>query len=188
MKLPNQYLALDIETGGIGSDKTLLTAYIALLDPNFDIVDDLSLNIKPDDGVYHLTAKGMEVNKINIVEHDKTAITYKQAGSVLYSFLSLSPILDNKLIPFGHGVAFDCKFLQDTIISPGSWEKFVSYRTLDTSPIARFLILTGKIPQCSGSLQSLMETLGLKIEGDFHNAKTDVLASIELMKYFRKIM
>jgi DNA polymerase III alpha subunit (gram-positive type) len=180
-----QFLALDIETGGIGTDKTLLSAFFAIVDEEFNIVDTLDLKIKPDDGIYHITAQGMGVNKINIVEHDKVAITYKEAGTALYNFLSKHPS-ENKLIPLGHGVAFDCNFLQNTIISSGSWNKFVSYRTLDSSPIARYLMIIGLLPQLSGSLESLITHFNIE-HGTLHDAKNDVLGSIEVMKWMVKL-
>ena len=35
------YIAVDTETGGIGSDVSLLTAYIAVLDKQMNIIDEL---------------------------------------------------------------------------------------------------------------------------------------------------
>lgn len=174
------YCVIDLEAGGIGTDKTLLSLYVGILDEKFNLLNELDIKIKPDNGIYILTAKGMEVNKINIVEHDKTAITYKEAGTQLYNFIK--GYSTNKLIPLGHGVAFDCKFLQNTIISQGSWEKFVSYRTVDTGCIARFLMMIGKLQDCEGSLESLVKLLGIKLEGNHHEAKFDALASVEVLK------
>lgn len=183
-----KFIAFDIESGGIGTDKTLLTVYLALLDKELNTLADIELYIKPDDGVYHVTAGGLEVNKINLVEHDKVAITYKQAGTALYTFLSRNVPPDIKLIPLGHGIAFDCNFLQETIISKGSWQKFVSYRCMCTSSIARFLMECGKLSSgLSGSLESLSEYFGVKKTGDYHNAKVDTLATIEVYKNLIRI-
>lgn len=181
-------LALDVESGGIGEDKTLLEVFMAALSKDFNIVDELHIRVKPDDGVYHVTAQGLEVNKIDIVEHDKTAITYKEAGTKIYNFLNsnfnndiLNPKRE-KFIPAGHGVAFDCRFLKKTVISEGSWDKYVSYRSLCTSSVARFLMVCGKLPELSGSLGSLVEYFQIPRVGELHEAKTDVLMSIEVLK------
>lgn len=177
------YLALDIETGGIGYDKSLLSLFMATLDENYQIKSELELKIKPDNGIYHVTAEAMSINRIDLVEHNKTAVTYKEAGTQVYNFLNAASRLTIKqLIPLGHGVAFDCAFLKNTIISEGSWNKFVSYRALDTCSIARFMMLTDKLPELSGSLESLVKHFGIKPMGHLHDAKTDVIASIEVFK------
>ncbi len=177
------FLALDIETGGIGHDKSLLSLFMAFLGENCEVRSELDLKIKPDNGIYHVTAEAMAINKIDLIEHDKTAITYREAGTKVYDFLNAaSRLTTTQLIPLGHGVSFDCAFIKNTIISEGSWNKFVSYRSLDTSPISRFLMLTGKLPKLSGSLESLTKHFGIKPVGPFHEAKTDVMASIEVFK------
>jgi hypothetical protein len=83
----NKYIALDCEAGGIPARSSLLQLYLCVLDEYFNFVDGLLLNLKPNDGMYHLTAEGMNVNKINFVLHDKEAMTYKQGGTELYNFL-----------------------------------------------------------------------------------------------------
>lgn len=107
-----RYIALDVETGGIGLDKSLLTAYFAVMDQNMTILDELYLHTKPDDGIYQVTADALRINGINLVDHESVAITYKEAGQKLYSFLSKhSAGGQYKMIPIGHNVAFDIKFL-----------------------------------------------------------------------------
>ena len=82
-----RFLAFDAETGGIGADKALLTLYFIVLNEKFEVLDELDLRIKPNDDIYHVTAEALEINKINLVEHDKVALTDKAAGQVLYPFL-----------------------------------------------------------------------------------------------------
>jgi len=180
----NKYIALDCETSGISTrdfKPALLTVYIAVLDENFNTVDELELKTKPDDGIYHVTPKSLDVNKINLVEHDKVAITYKEAGTKLFDFIKKN-YNGERLIPVGHGIAFDCRFLQDTIISAGSWERFISYRTLDTGVIGRFLCVCGVIPENTGGLESLMLALEIPIVNVFHDAKTDTLYTVQVLK------
>ena len=81
------FLAIDTETGGIGSDKSLLTAYFLILDKDFKIVDDLLLLTRPEDGVYRVTSDALKINGINLIEHDSKAVFYKKAGTLLYDFL-----------------------------------------------------------------------------------------------------
>lgn len=178
------YLTFDCETGGIGKDKSLLTAYFGLFDSNGYQVKYLNLELKPDDGVYHVTAQGLAINQINLVEHDKSAISYKVAKGILYDFLKTSyELVGDKLIPVGHNCYFDIEMLQEFLISRGSWEQFVSYRILDTLPIARFLQLTGKINTPNGvSLKELIDYFKIEVDGKHHEAKYDALATLEVLK------
>ncbi len=60
-------LFLDTETGGIGIKYSLLTACFVVTDNNYNIINELSLNLKSEDGDYYLSGEGMGVNNINIV-------------------------------------------------------------------------------------------------------------------------
>lgn len=176
-----RYLALDIETGGIGIDKSLLTAYFAVMDENMLILDELYLYTKPNDGVYSITAEALRINGINLIDHETIAVTYKEAGQNLYSFLSKhSASGQYKLIPLGHNVAFDIKFLCDKLISENSWKQHCSYRVRDCGVLASALMDSGKIPNISGSLGSFLEYFKIKPEGNLHDAKTDALCSAKV--------
>lgn len=185
-----RYLALDVETGGIGTDKSLLTAYFAVMDESMTVLDDLYLYTKPDDGVYQVTAEALRINGINLVEHESAAIPYKAAGSSLYSFLSKhSANGQYKMIPVGHGVSFDIKFLCEKLISENSWKHHCSYRVRDTGILASALIDAGKIPpSISGSLGSLVDYFKIKPEGNFHDAKTDAICSARLYSRLLEII
>lgn len=175
------YLCLDVEAGGIGEDKSLLTLYAGVFNSKFEWLADIDLKIKPDNGIYNVTGEALAINHIDLAEHDKTAITYREAGKLVYDLLHPYGTAE-KLIPLGHGVAFDLRFISNTIISRGTLDRFVSYRTIDTAVIARFMILSGKLPELSCSLGSLVEHFGIKPNGKLHEAKTDVMASIEVFK------
>lgn len=178
----NKYIALDTETGGITLDTSLLTAYFVVLDEKFKVVDELNLVVKPDDGNYVVNAQALNVNKINLVEHDKVALPYKAAKPFLYKFLELN-YQGEKLIPIGHGLAFDIVRLKQDLIGQGSWENFVSYRTLDTSIVAQFLRAAGLFPDdVSGSLGSLVSYFKLPPVGDMHDARVDTLQTVSVLQ------
>ncbi len=178
----NTYIALDAETGGVTPETSLLTVYFAVLDENFCVVDDLDLKVKPDDENYVITARALEINKINLVKHDKLAIPYKDAKPLLYKFLEKN-YQGEKLIPVGHGVAFDVRRVYSTLISQGSWENFVSYRVLDTGNAAQFLRVAGLFPkEVSGSLGSLVAHFKLPSKGELHDARIDTLQTVEVLK------
>jgi hypothetical protein len=83
----NRYIVLDTETGGVTLDTSLLTAFFAILNEDFEVTDELYLRVKPDDGIYRTTARALEINGINLISHDAVAITLREARTPLYEFL-----------------------------------------------------------------------------------------------------
>jgi len=188
------YLAFDTETGGIVQGVSLLTAYYGILDDRFNIISELDLKLIPDDGIYHVTPKAMEINKIDLGLLGNGAFSYKQAGTALYNFLSDGPLVGpDKYIPVGHNLTLDIRMTKEFLISEGSYNTFISYRTLDTCSIAQFLRVSGILPQdlsCSG--EDLAKYFGVenKVTGSLHNARYDALTTAyilqELMKLVKK--
>lgn len=171
---------LDVETGGIGLDKSLLTAFFLATNYKLEPLGELYLRLKPEDGVYKTTAEALNINKIDLINHDKQAVFYKSGGQLLYSFLKEhSSHGAIKLVPVGHNVGFDIAQIQDKLVARQTWENFVSYRNLDTQVAAQFLILCGKIDgkKTTGSLKSLAEYFSVSPswDGEQHDAQFDVL-------------
>ncbi len=183
------YLAVDNESGGF-EGTSLLTSYLAVLDSDLNTLATCQLTLKPDNGVYCVEAGGMAVNKIDLVEHDKTAITYSAAGAVLRHFLKkTSEDGKNKLVPLGHGVTGDMIQLR-VILSRANLEQYTSYRKLDTAVIAQYLKFQGKLPEAvSGSLESLVEHFGLTASAvaPAHTAKGDVAQTIAVLRAMSKL-
>ena len=177
-----KYVALDTETGGF-EGTSLLTAYFMVFDENFNELDNLYLEVKPDDGLYVVTGQALTVNGIDLKTHDKRAVTYKEAGSKLYNFLNSNSILGStKLIPVGHNVIFDIMKIQEFLMSKNTWNKFVSYRTLDTGTIARACIAAGLLPgDVSGSLSSIAEHFNVDSSAA-HTADGDVLMTVQVLE------
>ena len=173
------FLGVDCETGGLTESATLLTAYFGfyeLVNGKFVFLDDLDLKIKPNDGSYRITAESLEINKINLIEHNKVAIFEKIAGQQLYKKLEKWQLIaKDKLIPVGHNVNFDIRKITSTLVSMGSWENFVSYRLMDTCTIAQFYRICGKLPDnLSCSLGHLAGYYKVQVTGKHHEAKCDV--------------
>lgn len=179
------YLATDVETGGIGSDVSLLTAYIAILDENFEFIEELDLAMRPDDGIYKVTAEALAINKIDLIKHDKDekTVSFGKAGELLRDLLvRVTEQGKIKLIPLGHNVAFDMENIYRNVLNKKEAQKYVSYRTLDTGSTGRFLVVAGKIPETvSGSLGSYVKHLGVK-QREAHTARGDVEMTVDVMK------
>jgi oligoribonuclease (3'-5' exoribonuclease) len=187
------YLFLDCEMGGIGREYSLLSAYFAVLDAKFEPIDELELFVQPNDGIYHVCGPAMAVNKINLIDHDRIAMTYKLAGASLYTFLKQhSGDGSIKLVPCGHGIKGDIDVIVEHLMSRGSFEKFTSYRVLDTSSVAQFLRAFGMFPEeVSGSLESLAKHFNILNKFDetkLHTARTDTLVTVEVLKSLGAIL
>ena len=175
------YVFLDCEMGSVDLEYSLLSVYLMATDKNLQSISSLELLVKPDDGKFIVCGEAMGVNKIDLYAHSLKAMTYKEGGTALYKWLNkitddfkLSGEMD-KITPVGHGVYGDIKFIQKYLISRGSWENFMSYRTLDTSGVCQFLKACGRFPEeVSGSLISIAKYFGIPVdENDCHSAKYD---------------
>ena len=179
-----QYLHMDCEMGGRELKYSLLTAYFLVTDSGFNKIGDLYLRVKPDDGVYIVSGQGMAINGINLPEHDKIAIPYKQAKPILFNFLK-TQAAGHKLIPVGHAIQGDIDHVIDKLISQGSWEQFCTYHFIDTSVVLQFLRICGKMPlDTDGSVGALANYFGIDIDGDLHDARVDTRITCEILKRF----
>ena len=184
------YITMDLETGGIGTDCSLLTAYFGVLDKDMNLLDSLDLKVKPNESKpYVVHAQGMSVNKIDLIEHDKVAITESEAGKHTFAFLKQhSNNGKTKLIPIGHNVQFDILFIYEHLLTKKHFDQYVSYRKLDTGSIAQFFKYCGFIPEDkSGSLEYLAEAFGAKFLDRPHTAESDALMCVEILKEMRKV-
>jgi len=180
------YIAMDNETGGLHEDVCLLSTYLEVIDEKFNVIDSLELYVKPNNGVYSVEAGGLAVNLINLVEHDKIAITYSEAGQKLFKFLQKNSQDGKiKLIPVGKNVQFDVSGLQKHLLSKPNMEKFVSYRQIDITGLAMSLQIIGKLPpDMSLSLTSLAKHFEVYdlLAGKAHEAKYDTQVTILVYK------
>jgi hypothetical protein len=184
------YLVFDTESAGLKKETSLLTAYFAAADEDFNVISTLSLDLIPDNGLYVVEPQGLEVNKIDLVELASRAIKYKEAKTYLYNFLQEAYLANNseKLIPIGQAIHGDIERITSTIISRGSWDQYVSVIPRDTLIIASFLQSKGKLPaDLSLALTSLVTYFGIIIPGEAHQAKYDALCTLEVMKRLDKL-
>ena len=215
----NKYLVLDCETGGF-EGTSLLTFHFDVLDKDFNTLDSLSLFLRPKDHIYKVTAEALTVNHIDLIEHEKKAITYQEGGTLLFDFLQKNSLVPKyfvpatpgiahidflsgkvdlvnfipgiqpsieKLSPLGHNVSGDIRRVKEELISPGSWDKFVSYRVEDTGTVGNYLKRKGKIPkEISGSLSSYATYFGIPIT-DAHTGKGDCAMTAAVYKEMLKL-
>lgn len=185
-----KFFIFDCETGGTIPEASLLSLSGVVTNHKLEVLDTINLKIKPNDSVYRLTANSIAINNINIVEHDKTALTEAEASNEFYNFVcknSIGSEDSEKLIPTGHNVNFDIKFVKNHLLKPDihegdKWERFFTYRSMDTAAVAQFLILAGKLPDTiDGSLKSLANFFDIDYS-KAHDAEIDVEITLNVLK------
>jgi DNA polymerase III epsilon subunit-like protein len=183
-----KFIALDTETGGIDDSTSLLTAFFQVYDDQFQPVESLSLTLRPNDGQYVVSAGGLQVNGINLIDHNAKSITYKEASPLLYAFLDrVTDGGKTKLYAIGVGLEYDLKVLNKYLLSASTLQKYVSVKRLDLLNIALFLKTVGILPpDLSHSLVSLAAHYNIEWKQAAHDAQADALMSVDVFLRMRK--
>jgi|688.fasta_scaffold464424_2 DNA polymerase III alpha subunit (gram-positive type) len=183
-----RYICFDTETTGLQSSCNLLTAHFIVLNKNLERIDALDLKMKYP--VYTVYTKALEVNKINLVDHDKdpNSLFITDANNKLVSFLQKNkgPF---RYIPIGHNINFDVQFVKSSkLLLEEEYSKYISSSALDTLTIANFLKVTGVIPSTQPlNLVSLCKFFNIsKDDTNAHTAEYDTKMTIELLKNFKE--
>lgn len=176
-----KYFLFDTETGGIRKEMSLLTLYGHILDDNLNILDTIDLKIKPDDGVYHLTAQGLGINRINIMVHDQVAKPVSEVKNRFKNYI-VGWALNQKLTPIGHNVRFDVKFVKTHLLE--DWDRYFDRRHIDTASIGKFLALTGIVPKLNSySLADMAAAMLLEVdESKRHEASYDADLTLNVLR------
>jgi DNA polymerase III alpha subunit (gram-positive type) len=169
---------LDVETGGlIVGHHSLLTLYICVLSDEGQIVDELDMKLKPDDGKYVVDQEALDVCGINIEEHDKdpSTVTYSVGRRLFLEFCKRNMTGKRSLRPAGHNIApFDIPMIMANLrISQEEWGEIFHYRHIDTMPIMTVLQDAGWLPDDLGGQESLVKYYGVTPR-KAHVAKNDV--------------
>lgn len=172
-----KYLVLDTETGGIGPEVSLLSAYFRVLDENLNLLDELELFLKPNDGLYKVTAEALGINKIDLVEHEKKAITYREGGTKLFDFLQRNSMNIKYFIPEGTDIK-DIANLRKITESSGR------YMSVDrTEAIKANWNLIKNISSTIESTIEKLEPLGHNVAFDIIKIKDNLISEGSWLKY-----
>jgi len=186
------YLWYDTETGGLEADThSLLTAYFGIYDREFNMIDDLYLQLKPEDeSTICVTPKAMEITGINLEDHlrDPNTITYPEGAKKLLTMLNKHKIPRKRkhYRPSGHNLDFDQDFIWGQLLPKEDWMKTVHYNTLDTLRGLTMFQDMGLMPVELGQLTSLVEYFDIKM-GEAHNAREDIKMNIEVYKRMKSM-
>lgn len=182
-----KYFLFDTETGGIRKEMSLLTLYGHILDDNLNILDTIDLKIKPDDGVYHVNAQGLEINRINIVEHDRIAKPLSEVKTRFKNYIC-GWSLNQKLTPIGHNVRFDVKFVKTHLLE--DWDRYFDRRHIDTASVGKFLALSGIVPKLKTySLSEMAQALMIDVNEDSrHEARFDTDLTLNVLRNMTQLI
>lgn len=168
-------LVVDTETGGLSADKVdILTIGIVPI-INGELLADKgkTFYVKGE----RVEKKAMEINKIDLKAHNKVALSRKEVFKQLREYIE-STFPDGYIV-VGHNIAFDLRFLAQ--VDPEN-KLFNERNVIDTKQFALTLKTLGFFaPDQSTSLQSLINTVGIVMEGgDAHEALPDAIATAKL--------
>lgn len=181
------YLAFDCETGGLEPKLTdILTLYMAIMDEEFKILEELDLKLKPNTGLPRAEAGALRVNKIDLQAHmaNPDTITYLEAKEKIVAMVKRHLKKNGRysnIRPLGYNVTFDIDFVQEHILPAQEWNAMIHYGKVDPKGYTEFLKDAGWWPKALGTLVSVVEYLGIPMR-DAHNAKEDTLMTVEVYK------
>lgn len=188
-------MPFDTETGGLNENKAdLLTAYFAIMTEDYQILDDLYLKLKPDGGRLPIAEAGaLKVNGIDLQKHlsDPETVSYSEGKAKLVTMIKKHLKRNGRysnIIPMGYNIlGFDIRWTQKHLLDQETWESLLHYKNHDVMGAVDFLKKCGWFPSSLGSLSTVVEYLGLPIR-NAHNAKEDVMATIDVDKKIMEIM
>jgi DNA polymerase III epsilon subunit-like protein len=174
-------LFIDTETGGLDPRRHSLLSVGLVVGDGPRVANSLEVLIRHDP--FQVSAEGMKVNRIDLVQHAAMALEPEMALGVLNVFLEQHfPHRCKPVVLAGHNVGFDQAFLGAFLEGLGHHlEPRFSHRTVDTHAIAAALREAGRLPLENLGSSSLFEHFGIQVAEDKrHTALGDALATFEL--------
>lgn len=192
-----KYLLIDTETGGtnprIHSLLSVCVTLVSISPIEIKELDSIYLETKPADGNYVVSSEALEVNKINLVEHNKTAKPYPSVSLGLARWLiekyplHKCPRGELGYHYLGWNPEFDVTAMQTHIYDTanergGLTGKLFSRATLDVKSIALLHQSLGLLPpELNISLVDVAKHFNLDVS-QAHNSKWDCYLTIEVLK------
>lgn len=175
------YLGFDLETGGFDKyNHTITEAYFAIWDKEWNLLDELHLYLKNDNGEIHGEEQAFKATGIDPESQllDPTTLTYTEGRAKLIEMLAKHKIPKKRTHYryLGQNIAyFDIPFMeaQGFLNEDQAKKAGINHNVLDTTNIVTWLKDMEMLPSNVGSISSLIEYFGLP-KGTAHRAKDDV--------------
>jgi DNA polymerase-3 subunit epsilon len=178
-------LVIDTETGGIDPDRHSLLSLAAAVWADGRLEGEIEIFVAEPD--ITVTARALEINRISLVEHARTAVPPAEALSQLLDFVAdhfaAELAVGDQVVLVGHNVGFDIGFLRRLCRLAGApFPALFSHRSLDTASVLRFLSLAGIVPPSAVASTEAFGFLGLCVPEELrHTALGDARATAELL-------
>ena len=170
------FILIDTETTGFDEKKHQILEVGILVIKDLKVIDQFEVKIKHRE--YTITAKAIEVNNINIVEHEK------EAAERMLEFLNKHKGEDEGYIVIGQNVAFDIKFLEEMFLRTykiKEYRQVISYRNLDIMQLAMIKNMEKKISLEKQDLDSILKELNIEVPEKRHRALVDCYLEFKAM-------
>ena len=175
------YLGFDLETGGLDKyNHTITEAYFAIWDKDWNLLEDIHLYLKNDEGKINGTEKAFKITDIDPEKHlsNPNTLTYTEGRKLLVEMLNRHkiPRKQKHYRLLGQNiVAFDIPFMiaQGFLSEEQMKKSGINHNSLDTTAIVTWLKELDVLPSNVGSISSLVDYFELP-KGEAHRAKDDV--------------
>jgi len=188
------FLGIDLELSGLHEDSCILTLYMCVLDKNFKICDELSMDLKPEPvngrSQYLVEPEAMKINGIDLLSHDELAITYKQSKTIIYQWIEKMNAKYGHLTPFGNNIQGDIDKICKFTIAKESWQNHVNRTVIELTSLGASLKSLGKLPlDQSLSIENMAIYFGKKVDRQrLHTANYDVELGAYILKNYLEMM
>lgn len=189
--LKDTLIVIDTETGGLNPKENSLLTVALMVVKNKEVIAQNEWKIKH--ASYNVSARAMEVNGIDLVEHDKEATHAEVAGEEMIAFLEAYCSKEEKGMLVGQNTIFDKNFLEGFFSSlknktlMGAYYRLVSHRYIDLMSITAFLNLSGVLDTDGLSLDAVIESLNLEVKAR-HTATDDARLTWEALLRLTELM
>lgn len=180
--MTQRIIVMDTETGGLDPQKHSLLQIGLMVCEDGAVLDKIRINVTHDK--YVTTPYALELNGIDLSTHEGPRP--KEAVEQVINFVKKH--FTNPAQVLGHNVSFDVGFLKVLFKKAEvDYDSVFSYRLLDTSSIARFLVFSGVIPS-GGSLEQLANQFGIPFNPKkLHDALVDCEVTYQLILEMTKL-
>lgn len=184
--MENKLLFIDTETGGIDEKKHSLLSVGLIYWENLEIKDTLEIYIKEDR--YEVTDEALKINGLDLKKVYSEGVNYKEAVQKINEFIKRN-FKNEKPVICGHNINFDIRFLKELYKKANfDYENYISYRSLDTASILKFLTLADKFNgKKINSLDDAIKYFELKTNKR-HTALEDIKLTVKIFNRLLKII
>lgn len=174
----DKILFIDTETGGLDPGKHSLLSVGLVLWREAKIYDTKEIFIN--DGHLKATKEALEINRIDLDQHRKTAISPAEAIQQIIHFIKRNFDSSEKITLAGHNIGFDISFIRYLFESQRyKFGSYFSHRSIDTSSILYYLYLAGLLESRIVGSSEAFKHFGIEVSGR-HTALGDSIATAEL--------